>query len=1308
MFGVKILAVVLLSLLLATAAHAAVSLNNVVEFNQFPKELVFTVSNSYSTAQALGVKLFAPVDYEIVGALPNSIDANKSAEIKMLLYPKTEFIGIQQKANLQISLGSNIETMEITLKFYALDEFPAEININSNYSIGKDANEFLIDIALQNKSVQDIEVEFSGIGGIPSDWDAEPKTFKLKIPALQSISQTIALKPGSSFDGNAVLNFSALGFGHSENMALKYDTIGALAGFAALFPEISSEFALDVLLAIVAALLLISFIARMVHRMQGKKVHYAAMLFLAIFMLAYAGAQSVQVDYPYSGIFFSSDLFAYFTTEGIRPNAVNGAGIYLDSDADISNGYSYAVFSDFDMYDPYNCSYDYYNLDTSFTCYLYSSTSGFADGNYFLAVSITGTVDNGDGTISYETITAYSDGNFAIDNTGPAIANLNPADGSMSTNLLQPISAQLSDASGININSITMTVEGIDYTLANAEISYNNGIVTFTPGVQFSYSQQVDAAITAADSLGNYSSAGWSFTVIANSAPQISALPDQNILVNTAPAANLINLWQYASDAESADSQLTFTIVSQSDSNLVNCSITSNQYINCAAPDANSLGTNIVTVRATDPVGLYANASFNVNVIGNFSVSFSVPELDVEIAEQSGASVTIKNNSPAQICPLITAQSSNSALSASVSPNNPCIDANASTSVSLNVSAKDSATAGKYNITLNLDYNANREPYDYTINVKESLTKIDLDAVFINYELDKGDSESANFTVRNTSSGKICMAFSASSSSPYVKTSLQTTSLCLNKGEQTNVNLGVSATSDAAYGSYSATFTATYSASATESVSSVIGVRIGQTPAVELSANTASICRGSTGKINVLVKNNYYDQNAIVLKAESEMFLPYFSPDNLLLSTGNQQYVELIVKTNSTMKIADNYKIAATALLNNNSVREDIYFNAIDCAELEDAEFMLDVNAGCIDMNKGSPKEIPFSVENISGSKISVNATADGDLISEVKTPAFSIEKGSAYSNSLKITTLPDSSSGTHNIELFAYNADSYSKKIVCINVAKAHAAELTALNPGLQIKRNSSASIYALVKNIGDFGEDYALSVSEGYEGISAALSDSNAYLNAGNSKQVSIKIDVSADADVGIKGITLKASSAYATKEIAIAFEVVSERILQENVLRIESYPQVIDLNQGAEQQLTFIITNPTSEKITNINISIEGLPDNIYFTPIDTGNVDANSTITARGAIRLAANAGVGDWELTLKVTSDKYVSEKPMVLYVRKGKAEQNSQGALVGLFAFGQSIELGLLALAIILLFGIAFRLSKQRMPSRPFVHAQRR
>ena len=65
---------------------------------------------------------------------------------------------------------------------------------------------------------------------------------------------------------------------------------------------------------------------------------------------------------------------------------------------------------------------------------------------------------------------------------------------------------------------------------------------------------------------------------------------------------------------------------------------------------------------------------------------------------------------------------------------------------------------------------------------------------------------------------------------------------------------------------------------------------------------------------------------------------------------------------------------------------------------------------------------------------------------------------------------------------------------------------------------------------------------------------------------------------------------------------------------------------------------------------------------------------------------------------------------MVLYVKKvsAEAEQEPQGALVGLFALGPSIGLGILALVIIIVFALAFRLSKQRMPSRPFLHAQKR
>ena len=97
----------------------------------------------------------------------------------------------------------------------------------------------------------------------------------------------------------------------------------------------------------------------------------------------------------------------------------------------------------------------------------------------------------------------------------------------------------------------------------------------------------------------------------ANTPPTISGLPDQTVPVNGS-ADNAIDLWDYADDAESPDSDLTFTIDNTPDPN-AGVSIDSNRYIDIN-PTLDWEGQTNVTIRVTDPGGLSDTNSFQVIV----------------------------------------------------------------------------------------------------------------------------------------------------------------------------------------------------------------------------------------------------------------------------------------------------------------------------------------------------------------------------------------------------------------------------------------------------------------------------------------------------------------------------------------------------------------------------------------------------------------------------------------------------------------------------------------------------------------------
>ncbi len=86
----------------------------------------------------------------------------------------------------------------------------------------------------------------------------------------------------------------------------------------------------------------------------------------------------------------------------------------------------------------------------------------------------------------------------------------------------------------------------------------------------------------------------------ANEAPVIEGIPDVSIEENTQPQPDFIDLWQFASDDKKEDKDLTFSIVSQSNQDLISCSITSNRHINCGMPAQDQIGISDITVEVSD------------------------------------------------------------------------------------------------------------------------------------------------------------------------------------------------------------------------------------------------------------------------------------------------------------------------------------------------------------------------------------------------------------------------------------------------------------------------------------------------------------------------------------------------------------------------------------------------------------------------------------------------------------------------------------------------------------------------------------
>jgi hypothetical protein len=116
-----------------------------------------------------------------------------------------------------------------------------------------------------------------------------------------------------------------------------------------------------------------------------------------------------------------------------------------------------------------------------------------------------------------------------LDTEGPQIDRTSPADGAIAVSPQSPVQVWLSDVTGINSNSIVLTIgTNAPVSLPNPQLAYAGGILTYTPATNVflgTNGEMVVASISVADTLGNVTTNfTWSFQIA------LPTVPGTNIL----------------------------------------------------------------------------------------------------------------------------------------------------------------------------------------------------------------------------------------------------------------------------------------------------------------------------------------------------------------------------------------------------------------------------------------------------------------------------------------------------------------------------------------------------------------------------------------------------------------------------------------------------------------------------------------------------------------------------------------------------------------------------------------------------------
>ncbi|MEK6957856.1 MAG: hypothetical protein AABW99_02670 [archaeon] len=249
---------VFLALFVANAGALISGFPDSITIGETPAQIAFTVENNSGIRQPISVQAVFPSDYKIDA--PKYAEANSSAIVKITVYPQKGLEGSTQKGVVSIDVANNLAEKNILVNYAYKDECTVTIDAQ-NGSDGK------IILEMENASYKSKTARLVSLEKAPQDWNISGNT-EFTIGAYEKRAFETKLAQNSAFEGNIELVFSCSGKTIAKEIKVKRDEQGALAGLATIGSMFENTgdtgFIIDAFLVIIAAILMIAFIARLV------------------------------------------------------------------------------------------------------------------------------------------------------------------------------------------------------------------------------------------------------------------------------------------------------------------------------------------------------------------------------------------------------------------------------------------------------------------------------------------------------------------------------------------------------------------------------------------------------------------------------------------------------------------------------------------------------------------------------------------------------------------------------------------------------------------------------------------------------------------------------------------------------------------------------------------------------------------------------------------------------------------------------------------------------------------------------------
>ncbi len=565
--------------------------------------------------------------------------------------------------------------------------------------------------------------------------------------------------------------------------------------------------------------------------------------------------------------------------------------------------------------------------------------------------------------------------------------------------------------------------------------------------------------------------------------------------------------------------------------------------------------------------------------------------------------------------------------------------------------------------------------------------------------MESGRTISFRLTAENNSGKNNCYTASTvigTGDRHDIKAEISEEGFCLASGESTDFTMSVSSPAGGMTGTYEIEARIEDSKGKIATASALVEV-VDDEGALNIErTGSYYVCREPyRQEVSVRLENNSSRAQNISLNAENAILMPTFEFADTKLRHGESDEFAMAISTSALTELGE-YTIPVFITSENYYVEKEIRIMLTECGK---NTFTMELEPQKISLKKGGSQQAKIVLTSLVNYDQEIFLSADGNLIlglSEMKVMLKAKASKAAY---LEVKAPENANDGKYYARVYAWSTEKSVRKTLEVAVKPEHGITLSAENNdfGARICSANNGQTFAVtVSNTGNYTENISFKLDNRNSEIQAVLSDKRMELEEGEDKIVYVFIAPSYSAEPGDYRISIAGKSSNAGDSQELRFRVVETAgDIQKNVLQILSYPTEISLQPGEEKAIQFSIRNPTGGDMRNVKVTIYGAEGGAIVFPASFSLLKAGETKEISRAVTALENAGDREFDATLEVKADGYITVKAIKIKVGGKQGQSTENGFLAGLAVLlgNSGAQLGIIliiAIALIIAIGTAF------------------